>query len=148
MTWLFFGLLNNWILGTYGLYIVSRLLSLFILSLVGPYLIKNAYLEELTDRELLHSQQATLIAANFITLLLSLAIYSFFKQQWPDSTQWIIIFVLLSIQILLIGLLNRSLRQSIRNELINSSNQLIESHLEELTREHERLNRYHHKTLF
>lgn len=144
LTWLFFGLLNNWILGTYGLYIVSRLLSLFILSLVGPYLIKNAYLEELTDRELLHSQQATLIAANFTTLLLSLAIYSFFKQQWPDSTQWIIIFVLLSIQILLIGLLNRSLRQSIRNELINSSNQLIESHLEEMTREHERLNRYRH----
>lgn len=144
LTWLLSGLLNKWILGTYLLYIASRLMSLVILTLASSFLIKNTFLEELSDRELFHSQQATLIAANFTTLLLSLAIYSFFKQQWPDSTQWIIILVLLSIQILLIGLLNRSLRQSIRNELINSTNQLIESHLEEMNQEHERLNRYRH----
>ena len=144
LTWLLSGMLNQWILGTYGLYIVSRFMSLFILALAGSFLIKNTVLDELSDRDLLHSQQATLIAANFTTLLLSLAIYSFFKQQWPDSTQWIMILFLISIQILLIGLLNRSLRQSIRNELIKSSNQLIESHLEEMNQEHERLSRYRH----
>lgn len=144
LTWLLSGLLNPWIMGTYGLYIASRLLSLIILALAGSYLIKNTYLEEFSDRDLLHSQQATLVAANFTTLLVSLAVYSFFKQQWPDTTQWIIILGLLSIQILLIALLNRSLRQSIRNELISSSNQLIESHLEEMNQEHERLHHYRH----
>lgn len=144
MTWLLSGLLDKWIIGTFGLYIISRLLSLIILALAGSYLIKNTFLEELSDRELMHSQQATLIATNFTTLLLSLAIYSFFKQQWPDSSQWIIILFLISVQILLIGLLNRSLRQSIRNELISSSNQLIETHLEEMNQEHERLSRYRH----